>query len=53
MKLSHGFLFICVILNVKAVNCFIYKEANCQTRGQSWDWTWPNFPFVYSHVSLL
>lgn len=28
MKLSPGFLFICVILNVKAVNCFISKAAN-------------------------
>lgn len=28
VKLSPGFLFICVILNMKAVNCFIYKEAD-------------------------
>lgn len=28
MKLSPGFLFICVILNMKAVNCFISKAAN-------------------------
>lgn len=26
-ELSPGFLFICVILNVKAVNCFIKKQT--------------------------
>lgn len=29
LKLSPSFLLICVILNVKVVNCFIYKETNC------------------------
>lgn len=43
---SADFLFVSGILNVRAVNCFIAKAANPQTQGQSWDWTWPCFPFV-------